>query len=254
VPRVDPRFERIAARLTVLQLQPPADDDAPRFAQFYSPDGIKNVIHEYGLHQKLVAQGLGDYVLRIDEEDAWRQRLELAVPEGQIMDLRLHLQRAQVAGVDEHADLVVIDWLLMQNPRASFSRERPRLPGQTHPGTGLGRDVAQLLVLLCRRVGRDGLLVVPERFHLAELYRRGGWRALRRSDDRGARFDYVPHGRLLPVSASLERAVAPGGFLALKEISGLFFAPRRFHVDVAGLQASLREGPVEGMDPDDLRR
>ncbi len=32
--------------------------------------------------------------------------------------------------------VVSIEWLLMQNPRASFSLDRRRLPGQEHPGLG----------------------------------------------------------------------------------------------------------------------
>jgi hypothetical protein len=282
---VDPRFERIYDRLTVLQLRPPGDEDQAHFAQYYTPNGIRTVIKEFGLHDKLVAQGLGDYALHITEEDSWHQRLELLLDDNaRIMDMRLHLRRASVEGVEEHVDLVVVDWLQMQNPRRGFDPARPRLPGQQFPGTGLGRDVAQLLVLLCRRTNRDGLLVVPERFHLAELYKRGGWRALKSEhdrdivdvqaatanlsfaarawavdrgfvvDDHGRPFDYVPHERLMPVSQRLERALSPGGFLALKEISGLLFRPRRFHVELEALRESLRKDPVEGMDPDAVGR
>jgi hypothetical protein len=175
--------------------------------------------------------------------------------------------------------VVVVDWLLMQNPRRAFSTQRPRLPGQKHPGTGLGRAVGQLLVLLCRRIGRAGLLTVPEHFHLAELYRRAGYRALSADDDgmlsdlltatdhlsfaqrawaveRGCVKDadddavvpYAPHARLLPIEDALSGALDPGG----RFFRSLLRTPRRLRADTQALAAWLRTDPVEGMDPDAL--
>jgi hypothetical protein len=306
VPRLDPHFERISRRLTTLELRQPDPGEEGsavadgsmfgrvphRFVDTYTARGIRTVIHEYGLEEKMAAQGLGDFELRISEEDPFRHRLELLVlPDGpgfggdgepgptHIMDLRLHLSSVALPGVQEHADVVIVDWLLMQNPRRSFTRERPRLPGQRYPGTGLGRDVAQLLVIMCRRLGREGLLTVPERYHLAELYAKGGWRApapeadrdldaviaatrdlslagrawaLERgfiTDEDGEPVTYAPHERVFPVSPRLERAMAPGGFLWLAR---LLSPVPRLHVDLEGLRASLIDEPVEGMDPDEL--
>jgi hypothetical protein len=301
VQHVDPRFERIARRLSSLELRsgavPPLDgmfdtsDKSRRggdaFVDTYSVDGIRRVLDEYGLADRLRAQDLGDVHIDISREDAFRHRLRFLLPapvrpggETAVMDLHLHLCTLGIKGDQNPFDVVVVDWLLMQNPRRHFHSARPRLPGQTHPGTGLGRAVGQLLVLLCHRVARAGLLVVPERFHLAELYRAGGYQALE-SDDEGTMDDlleatrsigfaarawaverdcvvdtdgqpvrYQPHPRLLPVVPTLAAALNPGGRL----FRGLFRNKQQLHLDRAKLVESLRRQPVEGMDPDDLRR
>lgn len=298
VPRLDPEFERISRRLTTLELRRADPDDeslelepgapferaARRFVDTYTVAGLRTVIHEFGLDEKLKAQGIENVELRISEEDPFRHRLEVLLPEGtsperRVMDMRLHLSSVALPGVKEHANVVIVDWLLMQNPLKTFSRERPRLPGQRFPGTGLGREVQQLLVLMCRRIGRDGLVTVPERYHLAELYAAGGWRApgpeaerelaaivaatreLRLaarawsvergflSDEDGEVVTYRPRERVLPVSARLEKAMAPGGFLWLAR---LLTPLPKLDLDLEGFEASLRNDPVEGMDPDHL--
>ncbi len=300
---VDPHFERIARRLRTLTLCAPDAEDgsleerpgspfgrvSPRLVGQYTASGLRAAIGEYGLAKKLEDKGLGDFQVVISEEDAFRQRLEVLLPEGSapdrhLMDLRLHLRSvtlpppsgAPPAAAPAPLAVVVVEWLLMQNPRARFTKERPRLPGQEYPGTGLGGAVAQLLVLMCRRIGRDGLIVVPARFHLAELYTRAGWLAPGPSADRdfedvlaaarkltfparawatergfvidedGAPFVYHPEERALPVSDRMAKALAPGGLLWLARL----LEPRRsFAVDVDGLARSLRTDPVEGMDP-----
>jgi hypothetical protein len=297
VHRVDPRFERLAQKLTWLELRrPDADDElagadamSPRgraFVDTYSVAGLRTVIERFGLQAKLEERGLGDYDLVVTEEDSFHHRLELVlrndvpnVADGvdrHVMDLRLHLGRlAREHQRGDAFDVVVVEWLLMQNPRGVFTSERPRLPGQRFPGTGLGNDVAQLLVLMCRRVARAGLVVVPERFHLAELYARAGWLAPSAAGDRlidevklasptlsfaqrawamergcvfdedGAPVAYQPEERVLPVEGALEKVLVPGG----SWLRALFEPRRRLHVDVARLADSLRSEPVEGMDP-----
>lgn len=304
MPRVDPEFERVASRLTTLELRSDGEPEGSasaglagdlfgpvsgRFIDTYSMAGLRRALHDYGLDEQLRARGLGDVQLRISGDDPFHHRLEALLPEGSpggegdrhVMDLRLRLASVALPGVAEHAQVVMVDWLLMQNPRRSFTTNRPRLPGQRHPGTGLGRELSQLLILMCRRLGSDGLVTVPERFHLAELYRAGGWRApdpaaertldsvlvstpglslpvrawaMERgyvTDDDGERVTYAPHEVVLPVSARLEAALAPGGFLWLARLLGPM---PRVHVDLEGLATSLRREPVEGMDPDHLTR
>ncbi len=293
---VDSRLERIARRLTLADLRSDDDDDdgdllaarqADWFVDVYSPSGLRHAFYEYGITSALAARGLADHRLLVTREDPFRHRLQLLLDDGGvIMDLRLHLVDAAVAkaphekdsgdknsgdknsGDNDRISVVVVDWLLMQNPRAAFSTARPRLPGQEHPGTGLGGQVHQLLILLCRRLGRDGLVNTPERFHLAALYRRLGYvgdahddaiiagvvaAAARQSIslpllawavDRGfvnndaGKYRYAPHELFCPVSKRLERALAHPPA-----------APQPgFVVDVDGLHRSLRHEPVAGLD------
>src|SRR5689334_1469499 len=47
---------------------------------------------------------------------------------------------------------------------------RAQLPGQRHPGLGVGNNIHDLLVFLSKSKKRDGLLNVPEHFHNGYLY------------------------------------------------------------------------------------
>ena len=79
-----------------------------------------------------------------------------------LMELRLRFDRHSIPSME----LLSLEWLLLQNPRADFTHQRP-LPGQTHPGLGLLAEVASLLILVCDRLRLDGLIFVPSHFHLA---------------------------------------------------------------------------------------
>lgn len=283
--RVAPDLERIAARLTAADLRAVDDDDDdmfaarsnPAFVDVYTEAGLMRALQEYGVVADLAARGLGDFEVHITRDDGFRHRLVITLPDGsRIMDLRVHLQERPLVGGEDVA-VVVIDWLTMQNPRLSFSKERPRLPGQEHPGTGMGRKVQELLVLLCRRLGRDALVSVPERFHLAVLYRKIGFVAVNAADSvgveaaliagvqaglsltqlawavergfvvdaSGQRWAYTPHTLVCPVSGRLQRAAramlssvpAPGGAAGLT-----------LRVDLDGLRASLCSDPVDGVE------
>ncbi len=128
--------------------------------------------------------------------------------------------------------LISIEWLMLQDPVATFSTSRPQLPGQQFPGLGIGRDVQELLVQVCRYLKLDGLYSRPSHFHtawgsskafrflnpvdegqlfglhrlLAEKTVAAASRivtqgALWRPD--GTRFEWNPGGQILPVSPRL---------------------------------------------------
>ncbi len=85
-----------------------------------------------------------------------------------LMELRLSNNRTLAPGMD----LMWLEWLLMQNPRADFSPARPPLPGQEHPGLGILADVFAWLVIACREAGLDGVAFRSAHFHVATLARR----------------------------------------------------------------------------------
>ena len=63
--------------------------------------------------------------------------------------------------------VLFVEWMLSQNPRSDFPAHRPGLSGQKHPGTGLLRDVASLLLLACEHLELDGMAYVPSHVALA---------------------------------------------------------------------------------------
>lgn len=150
-----------------------ADDIAPvmggmrrsnRALGYYSRQGLELAFERTGLFDRLRGRGFDDPVLDLDagnpEGDTVRlygdrQRREL------LIETRLRVDRHTARGMA----LLRIEWLLLQNPRATFTPGRPRLPGQRHPGLGMLQDIMALLVLACDRLQLDGLLFVPSHFH-----------------------------------------------------------------------------------------
>lgn len=286
--RVHPERERISRRLTSLVLvDEPAGATGARFADFYSEAGLRRAFAAYGVDEGLAARGLADWRIRVERDDPFHHRLVVFVEDPddvdkRVADLRIHLARTALRAEPDadQWDVVVVEWLSMQNPRAAFAADRPRLPGQRHPGTGMGRIVHDLLVLMTRRLARDALVNVPERAHLVELYLRAGWRfvdagravrvraaldaasavpfahrawAIERGfvvDESGAPFVHEPLEMMLPVSERMQEAVdAADGVLArlMRYVTGPD-APR-LRLDEAGFARSLVEDPVEGLPP-----
>ena len=137
-----------------------------RLLGFYTAHGLELVLESSGIFDRLRDLGYADPALELDLADAsghllrvWggRDRREL------LGEVRMRRDRQSVPG----SELLAVEWLLLQNPRARFSAERPALPGQRHPGLGMLRDVIALLVQVCHRLHLDGLTYTPSHFHLA---------------------------------------------------------------------------------------
>ena len=67
---------------------------------------------------------------------------------------------------------LIFEWLTIQDPLHDFSDKHPPLPGQDHPGLGMGKKLVDLFTYLARLSRRDGLLAFPAYFHNALLFGR----------------------------------------------------------------------------------
>lgn len=97
--------------------------------------------------------GLGD-TLRILCEDG---------PDELLLELRVRRSAQPIPGME----VLVVEWLLLQNPRATFSDRRPRLPGQQYPGLGLLKDILGWLVAVCETHKLDGVYFAAAHYHVA---------------------------------------------------------------------------------------
>lgn len=141
---------------------------------------IQQALEQYGVLGALRRKGLDNFIINIEPFEEFAQALRIyckvAQPENLIAETRLrevHFTpqvRMQETFSLTPPKMLAIDWLLMQNPFAAFSAERPPLPGQTHPGLGQARRVVKLLIILCRTCQLAGILNFPEFFHNAYLY------------------------------------------------------------------------------------
>ena len=68
--------------------------------------------------------------------------------------------------------MLVIEWLLLQNPRADFGPYRRPLPAQKNPGLGLLKEVFGWLIVVAEVLELDGIYYVPSSYHVAIQSRR----------------------------------------------------------------------------------
>jgi hypothetical protein len=154
-----------------------ADPSSPRFLGLASPAAVVHVLELAGVLQHVQGCGYNPRVA-IETGHPLGDRLQLlddafANP---LCEIRLRRLRrpipAALRGIEppNAIDLLGVEWLTLQHPRRQFTAERPPLPGQEHPGLGLGGTVAELLRSAARRLGADGVLNHPRYYHNAEVY------------------------------------------------------------------------------------
>lgn len=179
------RFERIARQIPpdalggvddpLLQLTQQPD---ARLLGYYTAEGCRVALESYGLLDTLRGRGYGHFDVRLELEE-YRHTIRVTADDELICVC--HLRRARGATDpciaafqrDFLPDLLFVEWLSLTDPRAQFSTERPLLPGQDRPGSGIGEAVFLLLFMSARRLRLHGVLEVPEHFHNAVMYREG---------------------------------------------------------------------------------
>jgi hypothetical protein len=146
------------------------------FLEFYSLEGLREALEQYGFLEQIRQKGLMDPKLYLNrDEDEYdflsikcintpHPILELVVTIAPLPDSVSHLYS------NSKSRFLYVKWLRMQNPLATPKPDRRLLPGQKYPGLGLGREMMVLLQLICARLDLDGVVEKPERFHNAALY------------------------------------------------------------------------------------
>ncbi len=150
---------------------------ARRILDFYSVQGVEMALEEYGLLEKLREKGFTDVQVNIDPEDREHQRLTVHGRKGVgryhlLVDLvvrRLSRSAPEAMETEDALDLLSVKWLQLQDPTATFTFRRPRLPGQEHPGLGMVQEVMLMLYQACLRLELDGIVWHPSRYHIAAL-------------------------------------------------------------------------------------
>ncbi|NJK88147.1 MAG: histone deacetylase [Myxococcales bacterium] len=144
---------------------------ARRLLDFYSRHGIEVALQQYGLVDKMKARGYDDVQVTLDIASVDNQRVLVdgiaKSSSHRLVELVVRRGPLALPGVDDEAPIEAlwVEWLLLQDPLASFSLERPRLPGQNHPGLGLARDFVELLIRMCKRLGLGALVDLPAHYH-----------------------------------------------------------------------------------------
>jgi acetoin utilization deacetylase AcuC-like enzyme len=142
-----------------------------RFLGFYTRQGLELTLERSGVFDRLRSRGFAEPTVEMELGNPAGDTVRVYGDRDQrelLMEVRLRVDRREIPGLA----LLRIEWMLLQNPRLGFTADRPRLPGQKHPGLGLVSDIMALLVLACDRLQLDGLLFVPSHFHTASQGRK----------------------------------------------------------------------------------
>ncbi len=91
-------------------------------------------------------------------------------------------------------NMLVIEWLVLQNPLSQFGPGRPQLPDQQYPGLGIARLVSDMLVKVATHLKKDGILNFPQYYHNAVIY-----------SEIFKFYDPYMHGTLMALKASLSK-------------------------------------------------
>ena len=136
----------------------------------YSPHGLELLFERAGVLDRLRTLGYPSPALAVDFGDGVSQTVRVfGEPERQHLLIELRVSRNRRLAPE--CELVFVEWLLMQNPRATFTDANARLPGQQHPGLGMLGLMSAMLVLMAEQTGLDGIANVPSQYYLAVVSR-----------------------------------------------------------------------------------
>lgn len=147
----------------------------PYFLGFYTEEGARLAFERYGFWQLLRERGFEPLLVGdvSDPDEHWLRIYDrVAEPEHLLVELAMGFREPTLPD-GSTVRLLFINWLMMQDPRRTLADEgRAPLPDQEHPGLGLFSELAYLLRLMGLRLGCDGLLNHPRRYHNGVLYGR----------------------------------------------------------------------------------
>lgn len=157
------------------------DKERPHlFLNFYSEEGIKTALEQYGIFKDLNKRGFYDFIIKINARDPYRHTMKAYFEKedpghllGELIVRKKYFVArpifpTEIAG--QKFGMIVIEWLTLQDPTAEFTLSRPPLPGQIHPGLRIGRQIVGIFVNMSLRLKTDGLLNIPEHYHNAVFY------------------------------------------------------------------------------------
>lgn len=161
-------------------------DSGRRFLDFYGDEGIRLAMERYGIDGALRRRGYDRFELETRAMDDRHTLLVFGHAEGAADPAQRHrlvelaVRRDRLVphdvpgqpGLEAAYDVLTVDWLLLQDPLACFTPDRPRLPGQEAPGLGIGERMLELLYRMVERLKLQALVTVAEYLHNAILYAR----------------------------------------------------------------------------------
>ena len=151
-----------------------------RFLGVFSTRGIEFTLGRFGYFDHLKQVGLPKPIINLDTSDSYKHRVQIShrigkklVLSGELV-MRRSTFKSPPLGEKKYppADLLVIEWFLLQNPLKKFARRRPQLPGQDYPGLGISSIIFEIFFWMAKRLRTDGVVIVPNYLHTGLFYGR----------------------------------------------------------------------------------
>lgn len=156
--------------------------DPGLFLGRFTEQDLRALMEKVGLMDLIRSKGYSDLVFTLTRQD-FTSRLyvnherpgketrliELILREGMFRPKKTFLERFDFK---EGLTMILVEWLALQDPKGSFTPERPKLPGQSHPGLGGLRNMQEMLYFFGQKSGKDAIVDVPQHYHAAVIYSR----------------------------------------------------------------------------------
>ena len=142
-----------------------------RFLGYFSRVGLELMLEECGLMAQLRGRGFKAPTLRLELDHTLGQTLRL-FGDRDCLELLVELRVARSSLAVKGLEVLVLEWMLLQDPRQTFPPARRPLPGQRHPGLGLLHEFSAWLVVMCEILKLDGIVFHPSHYHVAAVSRR----------------------------------------------------------------------------------
>jgi acetoin utilization deacetylase AcuC-like enzyme len=139
-----------------------------RFLSAFSRHTVELQLEELGILDRIRARGFRHPAISLDAPRGLGPILRIHGDADQD-ELLMELKAARSRSTVPEFEVLEVNWLRLQNPRAEFSPQRPQLPGQQHPGLGILREVAGWLVVMAEQLGLDGIAFVPSQYYMAAV-------------------------------------------------------------------------------------
>jgi hypothetical protein len=155
---------------------------AERYLGKYSRDDVMDLLERRGIMRKLSEMGFEDVGVEIRTDEVHTHRLYVYSGEKDYDHILIELRLREgffsprenfIPGFEiGRQRMIMVDWLMLQNPIRKFTADRPALPRQDHPGLGLLNDLIPVIIEAAKETGRAGILDTPEHYHGALFYSR----------------------------------------------------------------------------------
>ena len=147
----------------------------------YTENVVTEILDKNGFFKKVQKKGLWPLDYDLDSTDypplqKLRVFYKTKTPENIVMEFRIKegiyrfKNDLSTSTSDSKFSFLILDWLTVQNPLHRFSREKPPLPGQKHPGLNLGRRTGDIFADLGKLNHNNGLMAFPAFFHIAIVF------------------------------------------------------------------------------------